>query len=158
MFQSKRVLKGWDVNDELASFGEQVSCSFWMLMFSPLAQDSQSPNVFCLHDSTHTGGQMQGVTPVPQLPFLSFYGMFGPFGAGHCLKLDTLCIYACMVHTAKYIMIHTCKSLRKDSILSHVDGWIVQYILLAAQTDKTLMSQHWGFKFVLGGSNNKKYF
>lgn len=102
-----------------------MSRSFLMLipLFSPLAQESQSPKVFCLHDSTHAGGQMQGVTPaVPQLPFLSFYGVFGPFGAGHCLKLDKLCIYTCMVHTAKYIMIHTCKSLRTDSILSHVDG------------------------------------
>ena len=73
---------------------------------SPLAQRSQSPKVFFQHNSTQTCGQMQGITPtVPQLPFLSSYGGFGPFGAGHRLKLDKLCIYG------TYCIVHTCKSL-----------------------------------------------
>ena len=63
---------------------------------------------------------MQGITPtVPQLPFLSSYGGFGPFGAGHRLKLDKLCIYG--TYCKKY---NTCKSLWTDSI--NVDGWIVE--------------------------------
>lgn len=73
---------------------ERMRCKWWAPMFilnvhsivsqAPLAPRSQSPKVCCLHNSTQTCGQLQGITPtVPQLLFLSFYGGSGPSGAGH---------------------------------------------------------------------------